>query len=361
MNKPSWTSSLASHIFIFSVGRGLSIFIRLPSNQGILYDLGYAPNTEFSPIDFLNENIMPHLSWHTDETNNSHNLAQMVISHPHADHLSEIDSVLESHRFNNPSLLTCPHDRGAGESADFSRIENDDNIALMSSYRRLIGQRNPPLQTFRNSFQGVPNVEYGIYFMNPSRVNELHPKNDHHYVNGLSICLYYRHGNQNILLTGDITPKVFKEAINDDEGSEKRFTSFDNSDSSYNWHSKTSNQPCIGKHLNEVGLNLLVAPHHGLESCFCEDLYNYIEGGKVDLHILSEKRHKSESDGKVDARYSSEVYSHGHNVDVNGTTEFRRKITTVNYDHILIKFQGTNKGPGDVYLRKNAEDLLDLM
>ena len=121
MSNPNWTLSLRSHIWIFNVNRGLSIFIRTALNQGIIYDFG--SSDDFKPTEFLKEKILPYL----DKYNNCFT-AQSIISHPHADHISAISSELnDKNSLLYSSLLTCPHDKDDGsekpESIDWERIK----------------------------------------------------------------------------------------------------------------------------------------------------------------------------------------------------------------------------------------------
>ena len=73
MNKitPYWTKSNKTFVFIFNVERGLSIFIRLPNNHGIIYDIGSSEN--FSPTSFIEDNLISHIEC----------IDQLIVSHPH--------------------------------------------------------------------------------------------------------------------------------------------------------------------------------------------------------------------------------------------------------------------------------------
>jgi len=119
---PKWTQTLQSHVWIFNVGRGLSIFIRTALNQGILYDFGCGK--DFSPTKFIKEKLLPHLDAYKDCK-----VAQTIISHPHVDHIAEIDCLSEQDGQKsslNSSLHTCPHDKTEGsakpEALDWDRI-----------------------------------------------------------------------------------------------------------------------------------------------------------------------------------------------------------------------------------------------
>jgi hypothetical protein len=264
----------------------------------------------------------------------------------------------------HPWLLTCPNDKEEGDlKVDFSRVEREDNKELIEKYRKAYEGRNPPLQTMLPPSGAYPadNVEYGIYYLNPAHIDEVHPDDDHSYVNGLSIVLYLRHGNQSIVIPGDVTPEVFTEVINGGRNVQKRYTYFDKkpAGAGETLHKENGNQRNLKTLLSERGLSILVAPHHGLESCFCPDLFEVIKDHKPRLNVISEKRHLSDGDGKVAAQYQSADYALGLKVDNDGTSEDRYSVSTRNGQHILIVFKGTNTLPS-VYLRADAEDLLEI-
>lgn len=55
-----WMQTLQSHIWIFNVGRGLSILIRTALNQGILYYFGCSK--DFSPSKFMEKKLLQKIS-----------------------------------------------------------------------------------------------------------------------------------------------------------------------------------------------------------------------------------------------------------------------------------------------------------
>jgi hypothetical protein len=185
-NIPTWSKGTDTYIWVFNVGRGLSVFIRTPNNHGILYDLG--SSDEFSPIDFLSKNILPNLSKY-ESAGNSHQLAQVVISHPHADHITEINKLKKL----SMGLLTCPHDKNTEEGFDFDTIEDHENL---DTYKELFKDRSLPLQTIQHTspYTTVIQAEYGIYYIRPPKVKKIHSDSDHKYGNGCSILLYYKYG-----------------------------------------------------------------------------------------------------------------------------------------------------------------------
>ena len=361
MTLPTWTNSLKSHIWIFNVGRGISVFIRTALNQGIMYDVG--SSEDFQPADFLKKEIIPYL----DKYKECH-LGQTLISHPHADHISGI-ACLNPQDKTNPfyaSLHTCPHHKTEGpakpEAINWDRITNppgsENNVGL---YKELYEKRSPPLQTIRyESNLSVPNLEYGLYYLRPPIIEEkIHPSNDQAYSNGISLVLYYRHGYHSILIPGDITPDALKHMLYGKEGTEKRYTVFDRSQTIKhpNWHNVSSDQPSLQALLVARSLSVLVAPHHGLESGFSEELYKVIKGNKPDLVAISEKRHTSNTDGTVDSRYQTVDGARGLKVNIGESQEQRFSVSTRDSNHILIMFQGTGGQP-EIFLEKDPKKLL---
>jgi len=365
-NSKKWHETLYTYIWIFKIGRGLAIFIRLPQNIGFLYDMG--ASDDFSPCKFIADNIIPNLAKFKDTNNIEKEIAQLIISHPHGDHISEVPNNDKECPFFNADLITCPHDKEykeeladeyRDEKTDFSRINNPDSQAdLMEKYKALIEKRCLPLQTISSKNVSIPNVEYGIFYVRPPVCNELY-KDDQKYSNSISLIFYFRHGNQNILIPGDITPDTFEKVLDCDDDVERRYTNFNSHNDSEDSKKNTGTQSKLGDLLTKYGLSILVAPHHGLESGYCEKLYNYIEGGKPDLNVISEKRHTKKNDGSIHPNYQSQNGAKGLTVDIKGTQEKRHSVTT-REGHILIVFKGTDAKP-HVYLRETPEELLEIV
>jgi len=80
-----------------------------------------------------------------EKYNIKYNPGQLLVSHPHQDHIQEAEKVNKSSSFNF-GLVTLPHDKDVdgqeNEKLDFSRIENEDNKEIISEYKKLHGERN---------------------------------------------------------------------------------------------------------------------------------------------------------------------------------------------------------------------------
>lgn len=327
----------STYVWVFSVGRGLSCFIKLGCGYGIMYDIGKA--SEFESVKFIDTNIKPHLRKH-----NGRCFAQLILSHPHADHISQIEDLNQDDFY----LITGPNDKCKGEEIDYSRVNNPSNASnLVDEYKKLYANRNPPLQTIVANCSTC-SLEYGIFYFRPPEIEKEFPDDDQLYTNSTSLILYIKHNDSTVLIPGDITPEIFERILNDEPGTEKRYSILKtNSGSILGKLQETPSEetPSLGKLLRKYGLTFLVAPHHGLESGFCDALFKNIKDNKVYLNIISERKHREgDNSGEIDKRYQSKEYSRG--IDVYTKTgesqikhEKRYSISTVTGDHILIKLE----------------------
>ena len=327
-----WSDSLTTHIWIFSIGRGNAAFVRTGLNQGFVIDMG--AGEDFDVAKFVKKNLAPHLSKYGGNF-----IAQALLSHPHSDHIGQCEELGMQSEGGKiglyPTLLTCPNDKDPGdgkarnERLNWKRIINPNGSDdLIAGYKALYAKRNLPLQTIQfDSKRTIPNLEYGVYYIRPPFSEQLHPKNDQDYGNSTSLMFYMRHGKHSILFPGDMTPDGMAYILSDGKGVEKRYTVFDRNFTEQHptWHCETDSQPSLKYLLGACGLTILVAPHHGLESCFSTLLYDNIRGGKPQMVVISEKRHLSEQDGKLDKRYQSEEGAGGLDVEVDGKTEKARR------------------------------------
>lgn len=381
-----WHETYDVYIWLFNVGRGLSMFIRTPQNFGIGYDLGVDGRTgteeSFSPLDFISNNIAEKLDSYREINDagvgKARQVAQWVISHPHADHIAEADKLREhlkivAKKSVGPYFITCPNDAkfktGAAnvETVDFGRVITEENRKIVESYRSLYHERQPPLRTIIESRERqcyVPDFEYGLYYLRPSDVSLLHPTNNTEYINGLSVLLYLRFGSNSILITGDVTPPVMKAILEErrDVNVEKRYSCFGTFSTEIKLtedaNKATHGQPSLASLLKARGLTILVAPHHGLESGYSGELFTCIRQGKPQINIISERRSLGDMTGSVHPTYQSSDGALGLDVDIDGNTEKTKySVSTKNGHHMLMIFASNAQLPR-VILRKNPSDLL---
>ncbi|HNR90525.1 MAG TPA: hypothetical protein PKM65_19470 [Spirochaetota bacterium] len=343
INKNSHTE-----IRIINVERGLSILIKTPQSYCILYDLG--STSSFSPVaTFYKNKLFDTFVPYTEPEKNSKKIAQCIISHPHLDHISDLNIDNTNILKENSFYVTCQNDKVEGKSdrdnksghkINFKRINNPENAAdEIENYKDLYKTRNLPLSTLIHHDESITkNLKIGYYYITHQTADGLFPEDNQKYSNSLSIVLYISHGDNSILIPGDVTPEAIKLII--DGKCEKRFTDYSiiqGANKKIEWATSTSDQPNL-KTLLKRGLTILVAPHHGLESGYPDYLFEVMGEKKPDLIIISEKTHNSSNSGSTHKNYQNGIASSGR----NHKNEWRYSLSTVNDSHIKITFTGND-------------------
>ena len=348
------------YVWVFPVGRGNAALIRTPLNHGFIVDMGNSEDCD--PATFIRENLSGALTPFTDPAGNAFPIAQAVLSHQHSDHIGQCAELIADDKVLYPYFLTCPHDLDVApaddEKLNWGRVVNpagsDD---LVTQYKELYKDRTPPLQSVPCAVDATcDDLEYGIFYVRPPHCESIHESDDNAYGNATSIVVYFRYGDDTILFPGDITPEAMQLLLDDAEQVEKRYTVFGEGAMPDDWSKMTVDQPGLRSLLEDQGLSVLVAPHHGLESCYSQELYDAMKDGAPQLVVISEKKHLNDNDGSLATQYQSDAGALGLNVDVGGTVEKRRSVSTVDGHHVLIVFDG--QGTPEVHLAADPDDLL---
>lgn len=323
-------------VYMFNVGRGLSILIKTPLNNIIIYDLG--SSDDLSPIsDIYSKNDF----FSNMVTLDGKKIAQCLISHPHLDHVLDLTDDNVDFIKENCNLITCQNDKSdneVGHAINFKRINNPgENVSQIDNYKSLYSDRSLPLRTINPDKDGI-DFKMGYYYITHKQANALFDKDNQKYTNSLSIVLYLSYGDKSILIPGDITPEAFKLILN--AKCEKRFTDYKTKASEQNrinWSMRTGDQPSLKALITTKRLSLLVAPHHGLESGYPECLFSAVGEKKPSLILISEGKH-SEKSGNIDKRYQNGIASNGMII----ANSRRYSLTTRNDGNIKIIIQKNN-------------------
>lgn len=355
---PVWSRSKKTFVLVFNVERGLSIFIRLPNNRAIIYDLGCSET--FSPSNFIKEHIISYITY----------IDQLIVSHPHKDHYQEAEKMLEmlAHADKPIQLITMPHfEIGYDEALNEKRLmamKADDK----SLYRSIYGVRKPPLQTIdyhknKTLLINSADIECGIFYMRPPKVEEQHPTSDQDYGNGTSICFYLRHDKHAIWIPGDVTPNVLPHILEKSNAVERRFSILGEK-ASCSWGQKKSSptttisdNPLPTELLSRRDISLInITPHHGLESSYVDTLFNIVTPL---INIASER---AETTGKCSKCYSEKA-SGAHILQGNPIVqaEGKRKFLTTRNDGHIAMILGCDSPSPKIYCSKNPNDLMDFI
>jgi len=286
---------------IFNVGGALSSYIEA-NGKKIIVDLG--KNSDFSPTqDFL----LPYFNKnYAKNSKGKYDIDQLIISHPHNDHISDIKNFDESFY---ASLLTTPNDNEGmpeNEKLNWDLITNPTDDYVKYLREKMLPGRNPPLKSSNptNLF---------IYYIKPSDCEESTDLEKSNYSNNVSIATYLRINGYRVLMPGDLMKDGMKYLIDNDSGYRNRI---------------------------KEGVDFLITPHHGLKSSFSTKLFKKMKGQKSKrLHIVSEKPSSADSNRVVDSRYSTSDYCEGvNNLSTNEDKVYQRKTSR---GHIFINYNSS--------------------
>jgi beta-lactamase superfamily II metal-dependent hydrolase len=262
---------------VFNVGGALSTYVEFDDKK-LLIDVG--KNDEFNPIiDFLLPLYRKRGNEKSQWNDKKYHIDQLIISHPHKDHLS---SIVDFDKYFHSELLTCPNSNDGMQELDkinWELIGNKDDPSIIKLKEMLVG-RQPPLRTTADQNEW-------IYYLPPKTVENNKELSAESYCNNISIAVFLLINNRRIFLPGDIQKAGMVELLNIKYALKSRLRG---------------------------GVDVLVAPHHGLTSSFSVELFDLIPNHRTQcLNIVSEKTNNPDENRTVDSRYSSSEYCYGRN------------------------------------------------
>lgn len=186
---------------VFNVGGALSSYLEI-DDKTIIIDLG--KNSDFSPVnDFLVPLFKKRRAQKIDS--GKYSLSQLIISHPHKDHVSDI---IDFNTVFAPQLLTCPNDKEQSprHKLDFSYFDQPD--PCIKELRAMIETRTPPLQTVLSSSinnDGDEDKQY-LFYLPPKDVenDDSTSSGDECYENNVSLVVLFKIADYWILFPGDL-------------------------------------------------------------------------------------------------------------------------------------------------------------
>lgn len=294
-------------VWVFHVGRGVAGAIRTPAGKWIVVDLG--ASGDFCPVEDFLLNHLP-----IEKEGERRNLEQLIISHPHNDHMTALKRFNENYY---PGFLTVPNDNDGQDDkkkVNWERIQNPNDELTNYLREKVLPGRQPPLVAVKDNTDGF---NFEIFYLDPHLCENDEELSTSNYANNTSIVARVYYKGSVVLFAGDMMKDGMKKLIN---------------------------TTGLGKRLEDSGVHFLVAPHHGLRSSFSVDLFDKMKGGKSALNIISEKETIADSNEIVDERYGKEDYASGHKVQISGESVSKRKIRTSVVGHIRMRlFENGNK------------------
>lgn len=274
-------------IVVWDVQHGNAIYMKTPNGKNVMFDIGigsYAKGYKFSPLRHLK------YSWGVDC------LHYLVISHPHADHISDIHNIfsldLKPLVLNRPKHIEHDLIYKANQSKDSE---------IVKKYIKLDNTYNGPVPDMQN-----PNdpANYGGVKITIFPQNEKDMSN----LNNYSSVAVIEYAGEKIIIPGDIETPGWKVILE-----------------------RSSFQQAI------KGTTIFVASHHGREAGFHSDLFQYF---KPELVIVSDGKYSSTS---VTDKYG--YHARGFRVTSRSTRnlETRKVLTTRNDEAIWVKISRSGK------------------
>jgi hypothetical protein len=267
---------------IFNVEHGFCAFIKSPNNYGLMIDCGGREN--FSPIKWIRQHYnygKGNIQYHQGRR-----IAEMIITHLHMDHFSDIGSFVN--REDRPKILL--RDRRTLKFID-EKIEEEKEG---SSQQKVLKQ----FKKFQSSYtlDVEKKVDWGFDFFKHSQISykdaEDISKDRDKIINNRSYITSIEYAGRKILFPGDIETAGWDKAFN----------------SSY---------------LLDIleGTDFFVTSHHGRQSGCNSDMLDYT--GKPYIYIVSAR---ARDEGTYYSFYSRRENSYGY--FVSGDSEPSRVIST---------------------------------
>jgi beta-lactamase superfamily II metal-dependent hydrolase len=271
-------------VVVWDVRHGSATYIKTPNSTHIVQDLGTGDisggKADFSPLLYLK---------------NRYGVSQLdyvIISHPHRDHIDDIFNLdaLSPRVLLRPKHLTEDQIRQGNKANDDAHIEK--YLDINQRYNQEVSEPNKVW---------LPSNNGGVVIKSflPTSCGDSN-------LNNHSIVMVFEYAESKIIIPGDNEPPSWKELLEN--------KAFCNAIS---------------------GADILIAPHHGRESGFCEEIFDYF---KPRLTIISD----GPCESSAVAKYAN--VTQGWKVHCRrGGSEERKCVTTRHDGEIYIKL-GYNNG-----------------
>ncbi len=269
--------------YLFDVGHGQCAAARLPNGRWCVFDLG--ASAEFSPVRWISSRLGGQM------------ILKTTVSHLHGDHLADLPALA---RVGTEYIRVPIYDRAylADARATASGRAAGVSGAFADWHRAGFGPA-----VFPPDYGGVRISEISLSAADARVIGG----ETNTAVNNASVVSRIDYGGRSILICGDMEAAAWEAMLNGPNISDEWF-----------------------KHV--LGVDVLVAPHHGHKSGYSYALM-LPTNPKLVLTSVSSK------DPSVDSRYSSDEIT---GVQING--QVRRQLTTRTDGHIRVSIPQTSTG-----------------
>ncbi len=274
-------------VWILNVGRGFCAAIRSPNGYLCLIDCGCSD--EFSPVEWLARQ-----QWTLYE---NHKLTKLIITHPHEDHVADIQKISE---ILSPRIIKRKKDIDWRRATTTPITSHYKNHYCPGTYT------NPASDP--DWGDGMTLQSFSLNSAESAQVST----SDNSYMNNMSIVSILIYRGYTFAFPGDIESEGMVALLRQSQDLKSAISS---------------------------GIDFFITPHHGHTSGFSSEWFE-IAGPTNKFNIASERRRhagEDESQTRVDSRYSQDAYCEGVNQE-------GRKLVSTRSDghvHIWINDDGT--------------------
>jgi hypothetical protein len=357
-----WYDTSYLWFWLFNVGTNQASLIWTPHRYAVVIDCGASP--EFAPFKEVITGVAGEAKTYKNPYDTGsfkpEAIAQLVVSHPHEDHITEFGTYFEVDEQGlipfNPYYVTCPFNKGQGtlDEFDYSRCSPEAlKGELLKTYRDIADhpQRQLPLRIIApQENDPALDLELGLYFVKPGCLEE---QDDFDYVNASSLVYFIKYGNNRLLIPGDITNRALEQIIEEEQGMEKRYSVFgQNRSKNHVWYRENADQPSL-KECVARGLSVLIAPHHGSDSpTYFPDVIFGELNVKPRIVLASEEIKTDGKFGGISPRYSDKDLVKGHDIYVDGTKDIMRRLVSTRRGHIVVIMS-----PDEIRIKQTQDDI----
>ncbi len=293
-------------LLVFDVGRGLCVAIRTPNNHLVVIDCGCSEHSW--PIQTLSQ----YSNFWTGRE--GHALTQLIITHPHTDHIADITRVTA---LMPPSIIVRRQDinwkRLTAGKPPSAALAHYAQHYLAPNYSEPVPPSTAPFWG-----DGMTLYTYCLHEPTASAVS----KTDNAYINNTSLVIVLKYRGYTVVVHGDIESEGLNALLLQEAGLRALVA---------------GNIGLFGQQVS--GVDFLIAPHHGHPSGFSGTWFLFTGPTRVS-NIVSERRLRVGEDPKqaeIDSRYSDAKYSLGANA------QNRRMVSTKGGQAVAVSIHDDGK------------------
>lgn len=264
-------------MIVWDVKKGNAISFQLPNGRVVMVDCG--ASDDCSPVSEL------HNKCGVDT------IHELIVTHPHADHMADLETIRNLKM--GPTVLYRPK----GISEDAIKSGNTDTT-VVESYLAMDRQYNRKLDASEDIENPANTGGVRFKVFKPISCSE----ND---LNNRSLVVIVSYGGEKFLLPGDCTPAAMKELLELQEFKDEL-----------------------------AGTTIMVAPHHGHESCYCPELMDELANNST-LKICIVSDGKDTNEVSASDKYGSKCTGLSFWYD-SIVHDSRKCLTTRKDGHVIV-------------------------